>query len=274
MVFTENRLMVEIWDDFLWRALLGGAGVALITGPLGCFVVWQRMSYFGSTLAHSALLGVILSLWFETQPLWGMLLVCTLLSWLLLWLFERSRNSQEWSSDVILGVVAHTVLAVGLIVLSKMERIRVDLNALLFGDVLAIGAADLWAILAVGAVVYALLFLIWRQLLEITLSEEIAQVEGIAVGRVRLLYLSLLALVVAVAIKVVGMLLLMSLLIIPAAVARRFSATPERMAVLACVVGVLSVIAGLWLSVLLDWPAGAAIAAVASAFFAVSVLKK
>jgi zinc transport system permease protein len=173
-----------------------------------------------------------------------------------------------------LGVVAHTVLAVGLIVLSKMERIRVDLNALLFGDVLAIGAADLWAILAVGAVVYALLFLIWRQLLEITLSEEIAQVEGIAVGRVRLLYLSLLALVVAVAIKVVGMLLLMSLLIIPAAVARRFSATPERMAVLACVVGVLSVIAGLWLSVLLDWPAGAAIAAVASAFFAVSVLKK
>ncbi len=266
--------MIEVWDNFLWRALLGGVGVALITGPLGCFVVWQRMSYFGSTLAHSALLGVILSLWFEVQPVWGLLLVCTLLSWLLLWLFERSRYSQEWSSDVILGVVSHTMLALGLILLSKLERIRVDLNALLFGDVLAIGPADLWAILAVGLAVYATLFLIWRQLLEITLSEEIAQVEGIAVGRIRLLYLSLLALVVAVAIKVVGMLLLISLLIIPAAVARKFSATPERMALLACVFGVLSVVGGLALSVWLDWPAGAAIATVASFFFAVSVLKK
>jgi zinc transport system permease protein len=266
--------MIEAWDNFLWRALLGGVGVALITGPLGCFVVWQRMSYFGSTLAHSALLGVILSLWLEVQPLWGMLLVCTLLSWLLLWLFERGRYSQEWSSDVILGVVAHTMLALGLIVLSKLERVRVDLNALLFGDVLAIGAADLWAILAVGITVYATLFLIWRRLLEITLSEEIAQVEGIPVLRIRLVYLSLLALVVAVAIKVVGMLLLMSLLIMPAAAARGFSSTPERMAALACAIGVISVLGGLWLSLWLDWPAGAAIAAVASLFFAVSVLKK
>lgn len=267
-------MIIDGWDSFLWRALLGGVGVALITGPLGCFVVWQRMSYFGSTLAHSALLGVILSLWLEVQPVWGMLLVCTLLSWMLLWLFERGRYSQEWSGDVILGVVAHAILALGLIILSKLERIRIDLNALLFGDVLAIGMMDLWAILAVGIIVYATLFFIWRQLLEITLSEEIAQVEGIAVGRIRLLYLSLLALVVAVAIKVVGMLLLMSLLIIPAAVARKFSATPERMALLACIFGVVSVIGGLGLSVWLDWPAGAAIAAVASAFFAVSILKR
>ncbi len=266
--------MIDGFDAFLWRALLGGIGVTLIAGPLGCFVVWQRMSYFGSTLAHSALLGVILSLWLEVPAVWGMLLVCTLLSWLLLWLFERSRYSQEWSSDVILGVVGHTMLALGLIVLSKLERIRIDLNALLFGDVLAIGEADLWAILAVGIIVYVTLFFIWRRLLLITLSEELAQVEGIAVGRIRLLYLSLLALVVAVAIKVVGMLLLISLLIIPAAVARKFSNTPERMAILACACGMLSVLGGLWLSVCLDWPAGAAIAAVASVFFAFSILKK
>ncbi|HEY3486980.1 MAG TPA: iron chelate uptake ABC transporter family permease subunit [Gammaproteobacteria bacterium] len=262
------------WDSFLWRALLGGIGVALITGPLGCFVVWQRMSYFGSTLAHSALLGVMLALWLQIQPVWGMLLVCLLLAWVLTMLFERSRYTQEWSGDVILGVVAHTVLALGLIVLSKMEQLRVDLNALLFGDVLAITVQDLWSILIVGVIVYAVLSFIWKQLLEITLSEEIAAVEGIPVRRIRQLYLLLLALVVAVAVKVVGMLLLMSLLIIPAAVARKFSSTPERMAVLACVFGVVSVIGGLCLSVYLDWPASAAIAIVASAFFVVSVLKK
>jgi zinc transport system permease protein len=269
-----ETLQVMVQEEFLWRALLGGIGVALITGPLGCFVVWQRMTYFGSALGHSALLGVALALWMQTQPIWGVLLVCVLMSWLLLWLFERTRLSQQWSADAILGVLAHTALALGLIVFSRLENVRMDLNSLLFGDVLAITRNDLWLILSVVAIVYTALSMIWHRLLEMTLSEEIAQVEGVPVLRIRLCYLFLLSLVVAVAIKVVGILLLMSLLIIPAVVARKFSRTPQGMALLACVFGVVSVIAGVYFSVLWDWPAGPAIALVASAFFFLALFRK
>jgi zinc transport system permease protein len=256
----EMSSMIE-WslDSFVFRALLGGIGVALLAGPLGCFVVWQRMAYFGETLSHSALLGVVTGLVLGISLNLGVLLVCVLMAVLLIVMQSRPQLGRELPTDTLLGVLSHLALAAGLVLMMLVEDIRLDLNAYLFGDVLSLSWNDLMWIAGVGVVVFVTLFFCWRQLLEITLSEEIAQVEGVPVKRVRLTYMLLMAMVVAMAIKIVGVLLMASLLIIPAAVARRLARTPEQMAIFACLAGCIAVVFGLFASLLWDLPAGPAI---------------
>lgn len=266
--------MVE-WglDSFIWRALLGGLGIALLAGPLGCFVVWQRMAYFGEVLSHSALLGVVLGLVLGIHLTAGVALVCVLTAVLLVLMQSHVRLSRELPTDTLLGVMSHVALALGLAALVFMEDVRFDLNAYLFGDVLAIGRSDLLWILCAGLVVIGTLFFVWRQLLEITLSEEIAQVEGVPVKRIRLIYMLLMALVVAIAIKIVGVLLMASLLVIPAAVARRLARTPEQMALFASLAGAIAVMMGLWASLQWNLPAGPAIVMAAAVLFIAVQLK-
>jgi len=252
-------------DDFVLRALFGGVGVAIAAGPLGCFVVWRRMAYFGAALSHSALLGVALGLFAGIDPMLGIGAFCVCLALLLVGL-ERQRLL---ASDTLLGILAHGTLALGLILLSLMEHLRVDLMGYLFGDVLAIGERDLVLIYAVTAVIAGILVLIWRPLLSATVHEDLASVEGVPVARVRLAFTVMIAAVIAVGMKVVGILLIVSLLIIPAAAARRLSATPEHMAVAAVAVGVLSVLFGLAASLQWDLPAGPSMVLAASLIFAV-----
>lgn len=260
-------------DSFIWRALLGGLGIALLAGPLGCFVVWQRMAYFGEVLSHSSLLGLALGLVLGIHLTAGVALVCVAMATLLVLMQNHVRLSRELPTDTLLGVMSHVALAGGLAMLVLVEDIRFDLNAYLFGDVLAIGRLDLLWILCTGLVVIGTLLFVWRQLLEITLSEEIAQVEGVPVKRIRLIYMLLMALVVAVAIKIVGVLLMASLLVIPAAVARRLARTPEQMALFASFVGALAVITGLWASLQWNLPAGPAIVLAAAVMFVVVQFK-
>ena len=251
-------------DDFVLRAMIGGVGVALVAGPLGCFVVWRRMAYFGATLSHAALLGVALGLLVGIDPMLGVGVFCVCLAVLLVGL-ERQRLL---ASDTLLGIMAHATLALGLILFGLMEHLRVDLMAYLFGDVLAIGTGDLVLLYAVTAVIAGILALIWRPLLSATVHEELAAVEGVRVVRVRLVFTVMIAAAIAVGMKVVGILLIVSLLIIPAAAARHISATPERMAVAAVAVGALSVLLGLASSLQWDLPAGPAIVLAASLIFA------
>lgn len=271
MIYMETWSMAE-WglDSFIWRALLGGLGIALLAGPLGCFVVWQRMAYFGEVLSHSALLGVALGLVLNIHLTVGVAFVCVLMAILLVVMQNHVRLSRELPTDTLLGVMSHIALALGLAALVLVEDVRFDLNAYLFGDVLAISRFDLLWILCTGLVVAGTLCFVWRQLLEITLSEEIAQVEGVPVKRIRLIYMLLMALVVATAIKIVGVLLMASLLVIPAAVARRLARTPEQMALFASLSGAIAVVMGLWASLQWNLPAGPAIVlAVAVLFVAV-----
>ena len=261
------------FDSFVWRALLGGLGVALLAAPLGCFVVWQRMAYFGSALSHSALLGVAFGFLVGINLNLGVLVICIVMALLLIVMQSNKRLSYELPTDSMLGILAHVALALGLVLLVYVEDVRFDLNAYLFGDVLAIGWLDLIWILVVGVIVVIALLFYWKQLLEITLSEEIARVEGVPVQRVRLIYMLLMAMVVAISIKIVGVLLISSLLVIPAAVARRVSRTPEQMMLYASIVGLLSVIGGLWASLQWDWPAGPAIVLAAAVLFVVVQLK-
>lgn len=253
--------------DFLLNALLAGLALALVAGPLGSFVVWRRMAYFGDTLAHAALLGVAVGLLLDVSPTLAVTVGCVLLAVLLVTLQQR----QPLAADTLLGILAPSTLSLGLVVLSFNREVRIDLLGYLFGDLLAIGPSDLMWIVAGSALVLACLLALWRQLLAVTVHEELAQVEGLPVAGLRLALVLLIALVIAVAMKIVGVLLITSLLIIPAAAAQRHSRTPEQMAIGASLLGMLAVGGGLSLSWFEDTPAGPSIVVCAASLFLLSL---
>lgn len=248
------------------RALICGFGVAIVSGPLGAFLVWRRMAFFGDTLSHSALLGVALGFLLGVNLNIGVFGICAVIAVLLV-KFPQSNNL---SNDTLLGIFSHSSLALGLITISFLDSQRVDLMALLFGDVLATTIFDIKLIYLSGIAILGVLIAIWKPLLSLTVDEELAIVEGISVKAINLLFMLLLAIIVALAMKVVGILLVTSLIIIPAASARRFSNSPEQMAFLAIVGGCFSVAVGLWGSLEFDTPSGPSIVVAAFIMFVVS----
>ena len=255
-------------DDFFIRAVVGGTGVALLAGPLGCYIVWRRLAYFGDTLSHSALLGVAMALLLNMNITLTVFVISVAVSMLLILLQRRA----SLSSDALLGLLAHATLAVGLVVLAFMTWVRVDLMGFLFGDILAITAGDIAIIWGGGLVVLALVSFIWKPLLASTVSYDIAVAEGLRPDLANFLFMVLMAGVIAISMKIVGVLLITALLIIPAATARRFSGNPEIMAVMASILGAASVWLGLEGSLKWDTPAGPSIVVAALAFFIISVL--
>ncbi|MCC6075657.1 zinc ABC transporter permease subunit ZnuB [Pseudomonas sp. GCM10022188] len=254
--------------DFLLNALLAGLALALVAGPLGSFVVWRRMAYFGDTLAHAALLGVALGFLLDVSPTLAVTVGCIILAVLLVVLQQR----QPLAADTLLGILAHSTLSLGLVTVSFLDAVRVDLMAYLFGDLLAVGTGDLAWIVAGSALVLGVLAWLWRPLLALTVHEELARVEGLPVGALRLALMLLIAVVIAVAMKIVGVLLITSLLIIPAASAQRHAKSPEQMAAGASLTGLVAVCAGLALSWYQDTPAGPSIVVSAAALFLLSFL--
>jgi zinc transport system permease protein len=250
-------------DEFLLRALAAGLGVAMIAAPLGVFIVWRRMAYFGDTLAHSALLGVALGLMLGISVNLSVIALSVVLALLLVGM----RGNRQLSSDTQLGILAHSALSLGLVVMAFQSRVRIDLMSYLFGDILAVTTTDLLWVWCGGISVLAILALIWRPLLALTVHEELAQVEGVCTTPVRITFMVLITLVIGVSMKIVGVLLITSMMLIPAAVARRFSRTPEQMALFAALAGMLAVVSGLAGSWYLDTPAGPTIVVSAALLF-------
>ncbi len=257
-------------DDFVWRAVLGGLGLAAVAGPLGSFVVWRRMAFFGDALAHSALLGIAIGFLLKIDLTLGVVAVCVLLA-LLLMVVQRQTHLP---GDTILGIFAHSSLAFGLVVVSFLDRLRVDLISFLFGDILAITPLDLAWIYGGGAVILLALARLWQPMLSLTVHEDLARVEGVPADKARLAFVLLLALVIAIAMKIVGVLLITALLIVPAAAARNFARSPEQMALLAAVLGAVAVAAGMSASLAFDTPSGPSVVAAAAILFAGSVLTR
>ncbi len=253
-------------DDFLLRALLAGLAVILISGPLGVFIIWRRMAYFGDTLSHSAILGVALGFLLSININIG-ILISTLLVAILLIL---AQHQKQLGTDTLLGIMSHSALSLGLILISFVEGVRVDIDSWLFGDILAVSWDDLGLIALGVCVVLALLALIWKPLLSLTVHEELARVEGVNVSLISAVYTLLIAILVAISMKIIGALLITSLLIIPAATARQFSRSPEAMAIFSIIVGMLAVVLGLGASYLWDTPAGPSIVVSASVLFLIS----
>ena len=257
-----------MFDDFFARAMMAGIGVALIAAPLGCFIVWRRMAYFGDTISHSALLGVALGFLLQINIALAVFAVATIVSLSLLYL----QSSSKLSSDSLLGILSHSGLASGLVVIAFMPELRVDLMGYLFGDILAVSRADIAIIYGGGLFVLLVLARIWRPLLAETVSFDLAKAEGLKPEVTRLVFMLLVALIVAIAMKITGILLITALLIIPASTARRFSSSPEMMAAGAMLAGVLSVIVGLYGSLSFDTPSGPSIVVAALLLFLLSSL--
>ncbi len=250
-------------DDFILRALLAGLGIAVIAGPMGCFVVWRRMAYFGDTVAHAALLGVAFAIILDVNILFGVLATGSAIAVALYLLQDRLALA----TDTLLGILSHGSLAIGLVAISLMAGLRLDLLGYLFGDILAVGWADLALIWGGAVLLLGLLLCLWRPLLAVTVSPDLAAAEGLPAQRTRLAYVLALAVLIAIAMKLIGILLITALLIIPAAAARPFARSPEIMAVLAALFGAASVGGGIGASMMFDTPSGPSIVVAAVCLF-------
>ncbi|USE39879.1 zinc ABC transporter permease subunit ZnuB [Endozoicomonas sp. SCSIO W0465] len=257
-------------SDILLYALLAGYGVALLAAPLGCFVVWRRMAYFGDTLSHSALLGVSLGLMLDININLAVIISSLMVAAILVSFQEKQRMA----SDTLLGILAHSSLSIGLVAVSFADNVRVDMMSYLFGDLLATGTSDLYWIYGGGALVLAMLVWLWKPLLSMSVHAELAQVEGIPVRKLRMTLTLLMALVIAVAMKIVGVLLITSLMIIPAATAQRLARTPEQMVVFSALLGILGVSGGLTASWYVDTPAGPSVVVASFSLFLITRLIK
>lgn len=252
-------------DDFFVRALVGGIGLALVASTAGCFVVWRRLSYFGETIAHSALLGVALAILLDLHLTIGIFTTAIVVVGLMYFLERRDTLP----TDALLGMLAHGGIALGIVILSFFPNMRVDLHALLFGDILAVTRTDLAVIWVGGAAALGVLWWNWRALLAATVSADLAAVAKLRPERTRLVFGILVAAIIAASIKIVGVLLIVALMVIPAATARRFATSPEIMAAGAAAVGILSVLGGLFGSMSWDTPSGPSIVVTALALFVV-----
>lgn len=256
--------------ELLLPGWFAGILLACAAGPLGSFVVWRRMSYFGDTLAHASLLGVAFGLLLNVNPFYAVIAVTLLLALGLVVLEKRPHLA----IDTLLGIMAHSALSLGLVVVSLMSGIRVDLMAYLFGDLLSVTPADIISIAIGVAVVLAVLAWQWRSLLAMTISPDLAFVDGVRLQRVKMLLMLVTALTIGVAMKFVGALIITSLLNIPAATARRFARTPEQMAGIAVIIGIIAVTGGLTFSAFYDTPAGPSVVLAAALMFIVTMMKK
>lgn len=254
-------------DDFIVRAMLAGIGLALVSGPLGCFVVWRRMAYFGDTMSHSALLGVALAFLLNINLMVGVIGVTVTVSLCLLFLQKRG----SLSTDSLLGLLSHSALALGMVLIAFMGSVRFDLLSLLFGDILSVGTGDVIAIYVCAAVILVLLYLLWRPLLASTVNRELAEAEGFNPERTQLIFMMMMAAIIAIAMKIVGVLLITALLIIPAATARWFAKSPEQMAIASSLIGVASVVLGLEGSLQFDSASGPSIVVAGMCLFLLSL---
>jgi len=250
-------------DDFLIRALIAGIGIAALAGPLGCLVVWRRMAFFGDSLAHSSLLGIALGLIIGISPQFAVPIVTFAVCISLVYLQRRSHLP----SDTVLGIIAHSTLALGLVMISLVGSYEVSVMGILLGDILSVSKQDIAIIYGGGAIVLVLLHKFWRSMLASTVSPDIATAEGLKPRQSEWVFMLLIALVVAVSLKLIGALLITAMLIIPAATARRFSNTPEAMVLAAIIIGMVSIGGGLFSSLHLDTPTGPSIILIAAIIF-------
>ena len=256
-------------DDFFIRALFAGIGVALVTGPLGCFVVWRRLSYFGDTLAHSALLGVTLAYSLEFNIALSVFIISALIALILINLQKRTNLP----GDALLGLLAHSSLAVGLVVIGFLSFIRFDVMGLLFGDILAVNVNDIIIIWIGGAIILLVLKFIWKSLFASTVNYELAEAEGLDPDKAKAIFTILMAAIIAISIKMVGLLLITGMLILPAAIARNISSNPKSMVIFSVIAGLMSVLIGLFSSLEINTPSGPSIITAGLILFVLSLIK-
>ena len=256
-----------MFDDFFLRALIAGTGIAIVTGPLGCFVIWRRLAYFGDTLSHSSLLGVTLAFSLSINISLSVFLVSGVVALLLLSLQKRTKLP----GDALLGLLAHSSIAVGLVIIGFLSFIRFDIMGLLFGDILSVTINDIFIIWLGGLLILIVLYFIWKSLFAATVNYDLAAAEGMKPDRSNIIFTLLLAGVIAISIKMIGVLLITGLLLMPPAMARNLSNNPRQMVILSIILGMISVIIGLFCSLEFNSASGPTIIVVALILFILSM---
>ena len=261
--------MIDFTDDFIARAIIAGCIIALIAAPLGCFILWRRMAYFGATIAHSGLLGAALGLALAINPTLSIILIAFTVAASLIWL----ENHTDLPSDALMGFLAHGALAAGLIMASLMEGQRLDLMGYLFGDIFSIADDELLWIIFGGAFICAIMYVIWRPLISLSVHEELAAAEGTNTELIKSVFIFVLAFTIAIAMKVIGILLITAFLIMPPSIARSFAQTPEAMLTWTAIISTLSVITGIAIAYAFNTPGGPTIIMVMVALLLATQLK-
>ena len=257
-----------MFDDFFIRALIAGVGIAIIAGPLGCLVIWRRLSYFGDTLSHSALLGVTLAYAFSINITLSVFVISSIVAILLINLQTRTKLA----GDSLLGLLAHSTLAIGLVLIGFLSSIRFDLMGLLFGDILAVTTEDITLVWIGGIIILGILYYIWKSIFSATVNYDLAAAEGMRPEISNLIFTLLLAAVIALSIKMIGALLITGLLLIPAAIARNLSNSPKQMIIISVLAGIASVVIGLFTSLELNTSSGPSIIVASLALFVLSLI--
>ena len=246
---TIPMIMLEFLDHFMVRAVCSSLLLCALCGPMGCLVLWQRLGFLGDTLAHATLFGVCIAALSHLSPLLCVLVVTIVLALLL----ARFRDRAHMAMSTLLAIVAQSALALGVIGLSITPE-RSNMTTFLFGDLLALSNKDILTLLVLVPVGLIVIKLLWIRLLKITLSEDIAASDGLNINFIRTAFMVTLALTVAIASQLVGILMVTSLMVLPAAAARVITKTPESMAVAATLIAMVGAIFGLYCSWMVNIP--------------------
>jgi zinc transport system permease protein len=255
---------------FFQRALVAGLLLSALCGVLSVFVILRRLAFIGVGISHSAFGGVALGFLLGVDPLWTGIAFSVVVALLIEWARERGRIEE----DAAIGIFFAASMALGVVFLHLSRTYNVDVFSFLFGNILAIGERQVWEIGGVSAAVLALLAGCFKELVFISFDEEMAWVSGVPVAALRRLFLVIMALVVIVAMYLVGIILVSALLVIPGAVARNLAGHIRTMMGVAVAAAAGATSGGLFLSYGLDWPSGATVVLLLSGIFFLSALKK
>ncbi len=255
-------------DSLFYNSLITILGVSICSGFIGPFILWKRLNFFGDTIAHSALLGVIISTMLKVHHIVGILLVS------LFPCFILTNSPKHYSKDMLLNVISNTHFSLAVIMLSALSLPTSKILSILFGDLLSVNQQDIILIYCAAIVIVIVTFVQRQKWLLITISEDLALVNKLPVKSLQLTFMLFLSVFIAISINILGVLLVTSLLIIPAAIARKFISTPIQMMLLSCIICFFTSTFGLILSFYFDTPTSATIILTAAFFLFLSYIYK
>ncbi len=261
--------MIEIFQlGFMQRALVAGILIAALCGLFSVFVVLKRLSFIGVGISHSAFGGVALGFLLGINPTITAILFAAATA-LLIGFVNRQGRLHE---DTAIGIFFALSMALGILFIGLSRSYNVDLFGYLFGNILAITRGDVMLVLIVAPVIFAVILSLFKELLFLSFDEEVARVSGVAVSPIYYFFLLAMAVTIVIAIKLIGIVLVSALLVIPAAAARQFTTNYRGLALCSVGIGVVSTVAGLFLSCWLNLASGATIVLFAGVLFCVSLL--
>jgi zinc transport system permease protein len=256
-------------EPFFIKAIIAAIGVAIATAPIGVFVLWKRMAYFGDAISHSAIFGLGIATIIAVEPIYGIIFCAIIFCFLI---FALSKQN-IYSNDSVIGIASCSLLALGMILLAIFPS-RVNLESYLFGDLIILQNRDVLLIYIVAVLSSVAVFMWFKNLLLATINKDLAKISGIKVENLELKFLLLTALTVACLVKIVGIFLITSIMILPAAIARNFSKTPTQMLFFALLFSGISMVGGLLIAMFLDFPSSPAIIVFAAFLLITSIVSK